>query len=99
MYMHPKKFALQHARLSLTIFTLVSVSGYLLSFAIFYSLNSNNRRLTTKIQAVTGESKSTNDRLSSIKSELEDLKNQDQYVINKKLTADIKAIETTYDMA
>lgn len=97
--MSSKKFALQHARLSLTIFTLVAISGYLLSFGLYYNLDSNNRRLTTKIQAVTGENKSTQDKLAKIKSELTDLKSQDQYVINKKLETDIKAIETTYDQA
>ena len=95
--MSDKKFILQRARLTLTIFTLVAASGYLLSLGLFYSLNLNNQRLTSKIQAAAVENKSTKDKLFSIKSQLEDLKIQDQYVINKKLTADIKAIEPTYD--
>ena len=97
--MNPRKFALQHARLTLTIFTLLAVSGYLLSFGLFYNLYTSNQRLTTKIQAVTGENKSAKDKLNFIKKEIYNLKNQDQYLINKQLEEDIKAIETTYDMA
>ena len=97
--MNPRKFVLQHARLTLTIFTLVAISGYLLSFGLFYNLSTNNQRLSTKIQAVTGENKSAKDKLNSIKKALDDLKSQDQYLINKKLEEDIKAVETTYDLA
>ncbi|MBI4225806.1 phosphodiester glycosidase family protein [Candidatus Roizmanbacteria bacterium] len=97
--MNAKNFALQHARLTLTVFTLVASTGYLLSLGIYYVLNSSNQRLTLKIQAVTGENKTSEDQLVQIKNELEDLKSQDQYVINKTLEADIKAIETTYNQA
>lgn len=97
--MNAKNFALQHARLTVTVFTLVASTGYLLSLGIYYSLNFSNQRLTMKIQASADENKTTKDRIAEIKNELEDLKSQDQYVINKKLEADIKAIETTYNQA
>src|SRR3989344_8159301 len=97
--MNPKKFALNHARLALSIFTLVAMAGYLLSFGIYNNLTSDNKNLTTKIQAVTSEVASSEAQLEKIKNELEELKNQDQYLINKQLEADIKAIETTYGMA
>lgn len=97
--MNPKRFVLRNARLTLSIFTLVAASGYLLSFGLFSNLNTNNQHLITKIQAITGENKSTKNKLNFIKKELDDLKIQDQYLINKKLEEDIKTIETTYNMA
>ena len=96
--MNPKKFALNHARLALSIFTLVAMAGYLLSFGIYNNLTSDNKNLTTKIQAVTGENLNTKSKLNKIKVDLEALKKQDQYLINKKLEEDINAIETTYGM-
>ncbi|MBI4226485.1 phosphodiester glycosidase family protein [Candidatus Roizmanbacteria bacterium] len=97
--MNAKNFALQHARLTLTVFTLVTSTGYILSLGIYYNLNSSNQRLTMKIQAATDENKTIKDKIAVIKNELEGLKNQNQYVINKTLEADIKAIETTYNQA
>jgi len=96
--MNPKKFALNHARLALSIFTLVAMAGYLLSFGIYNNLTSDNKNLTTKIQAVTGDNLNTKSKLNKIKVDLEALKKQDQYLINKKLEEDINAIETTYGM-
>jgi len=97
--MNPKISTFKHAGLALSILTFVAVSGYLLSIGLYSNLNSKNLRLTTKIQAVTGENKSTKNKLSQFKKELIGLKNQDQYLINKQLESDIKAIEATYDMA
>src|SRR3989344_7306891 len=97
--MNPKKFALNHARLAISIFTLVAMAGYLLSFGIYNNLTFDNKNLSSKIQAVTNQKESNESQLDKIKNELEDLKSQDQYLINKKLEADIKAIETTYELA
>lgn len=97
--MNAKKFALNNARLGLSVLTLVAMSGYLLSFGLFYNLNGSNQKLTSRIQAVTKEKTSSESQLDKIKKDLENLKSQDQYLINKKLESDIKAIETTYNLA
>lgn len=97
--MNPKTFILKHVRLTLAVFTLMASIGYLLSLALYYNLNTRNLKLTTQIRAVSGKYNTTQSKLNQIKNELTDLKSQDQYLINKQLESDIKAIETTYDKA
>ncbi len=48
------------------------------------------------IVGVTSEKKKLESQVSSIAKELHDVKSQDQFVINKNLSADIKQIESTY---
>ena len=83
--MFDKNFVIKNARLTLSIFTLLAVLGYLLSYGIYYNLTSQNKLLTNKILAVTGEKKSTQKKLSQIGRQLDDLKKKDQYLINQKL--------------
>lgn len=97
--MNPKKFALKHVRLVITSFTLIAALGYLLSVGLFLTFNTQNQKLTTQIQAITSEKETTEDILTKIKTDLDALKNEDQYQINKELEADIDAIETTYNKA
>src|SRR3989344_1450955 len=97
--MNLKNFALHRARLSLTIFTLIAVSGYLLSYGLYYNLTREKQKLTTQIEAETRKRTSTQKKLSRSALELEKLKQEDQYLINRKLEQDIGAIETTYGLA
>ena len=97
--MGSKNFLFRHLRLTVGLLLILASSGFILSYRLYNSLDTNNRRLTTKIQAASRENKSSKDRLAKINQELQDLKSQDQYLINQNLEADIKAIETTYDQA
>jgi len=100
--MNPKKFALHHARLAVSIFSLVAISGYLLSLGLYHNLNTRKtelNKLTSKIEAETTEHATTKKTLDEVKSELDTLRNEDQLLINKQLQSDIKAIENTYALA
>lgn len=96
--MHPKKFALQKARLGVAIFTLVALAGYLLSFGLYHNLTNSTQRLTSKIEAETKQLRSTRSSLSKMQAQLEALKKEDQYLINRELEKNINSIETTYQM-
>src|SRR3990172_2694760 len=82
--MGSKNFLFRHLRLTVGLLLILASSGFILSYRLYNSLDTNNRRLTTKIQAASRENKSSKDRLAKI---------------NQNLEADIKAIETTYDQA
>src|SRR3989344_58884 len=97
--MNPKKFALKHARISIGIFSVVVISGYLLTLLVFYIFNTQNQKLTMQIRAISNLNETNEEKLASIKQELGKLKKEDQYVRNEKLQSDIKSIETTYNQA
>lgn len=68
-----------------------------LGFLAFYYYQTTT--LSYKLSTLANQKIDTEKQLSNVKSALDDLKSQDQYVINKKLETDIKNIETTYNRA
>ncbi len=68
-----------------------------LGFLAFYYYQTTT--LSYKLSTLASQKSMADQQLSTVKSALADLKNQDQYKINKQLESDIKSIETTYDKA
>jgi len=64
------------------------------TFSYFYYVKTTN-----EIKLLNKNKSDLNKVLTSISSELKDLKSQDQYKINKTLSSKIESIETTYDKA
>lgn len=91
-----RSFTTLHTRLTLSV---LFVASTLLYVAILFSFNTESEKKTTQIQAVSQQKSALLQSLKQMEKELEELKNQDQRLINIRLESDIKNIEKIYAIA
>ncbi len=94
--MHPKKFALKYARYNLFYFLIFLSLIYIVTIILFFK---KAGELNNQVAQLSVQKVSISSQLAKTKSELDDLKNQDQYKINKDLQSKITSIEKTYNLA
>ena len=95
MFIHRLK--IQHLPVWLQIVTRVGIGVVVLTIAAWSIYQWH--LLQQKVAATTGENQKLISQISQIKSELDTLKNEDQYVKNQQLIADINTIESAYRQA
>lgn len=91
-----RTFTSVHTRLTLSILFIAST---LLYITILFSYNAESKKQTSQIEAANQQRSSLSNKLEEVEKELEELKNQDQRLINLQLESDINNIEKTYLLA
>ncbi|MCL4385615.1 MAG: hypothetical protein M1326_04785 [Cyanobacteria bacterium] len=97
--MHPKKFALRYARKNIFMIICVILLIYFLTVSFYYKKVQQIRSLNNQINSLMSQKQTNTQQMLQIKAELETIKNEDQYKINKKLETNISEIENAYNKA
>lgn len=88
------KFNMLHSRFTLTILFIASTFAYLLILVVY---NNNVKKIDADMRLLGSQKLEMTLKLKQVEKDYQNLKSQDQVVINKNLESNIKSIEQTYD--